>query len=477
MVLPLIWLDFCFVKLDLSLVLSFVFYKCQGTMKQFKMIHLYTVVILLLLTVGPMEALASSSATGDCSSALETSPPLSSWFGSTIPRLNQSPRSDSIADEVLSPRQRRLKSEWNRLSEIEHTDRQAIKKQTARVIRESKAVLSEIGVEYEVDPENPLILLISIPAGRSKTSHTLNRLAYSLSRNMRIKIKGQTAGKPLRVEINPMMLKNNNAGALFDENLSRLTLANDIVILGKIDDMAIHELRHAYSFYTQANGVDHDFTAYISYSQQPPPIHETYPHAFSVDELPAYIKQVLTQLRMAKRNHEVIANALDFAKTGLTLAQAMNRPGVSMNLLAQLQSLRHNPKVWGPPHWTEINIDNEEQKVWAFNHLQNGARIYFYETPILEGQSSEVPLIVTHAVIEQGDYKIDMNTLERLTIDKLDTLTTTIETKISTLMARGQQIESGLKNSISALERPDSPDLSAAIDAIESALDAIKIKN
>ncbi len=447
---------------------------------------------LVLLTLAPQVVIAAPGNKLVCSSALKTTA-TPSFLGRLKDRISSMTKARSKSrvgaehrlrlesaeneDADLSPSQGRLKGEWNRLSQMESTDRQALKKQAARVIRESMAVLSEKGVQYELDPENPLILLIAVPDQKRSDTHPLNRLAYSIARNLRVKINGKAVGLPLRVEINPFMLKTHNAGALFDENLSRLTLANDNVMHARIDDMVVHEIRHAYSFYALANGFDHFFTGFVTYSDKLPPIHETYPHAFSVDELPAYVKQITTQLRMAKRDSSVIDSALDFTKTGLLLTQAMNRPAVSSGLLFQLQALRQNPKDWTPPRWTEIKIDGEAVMVWMYNHTASGARIYFYESAMLELQYAEVPIKITHAVIEHGDYKIDMNTLVPLSPDNMKPLLTKVERKILGLMKRGEKIEKGLQETLAALEKPESPDLAKALVAIQSAMSVIDIKN
>jgi hypothetical protein len=302
--------------------------------------------------------------------------------------------------------------------------------------------------------------------------HPLNRLAYSVYYNMSIKINGRTVGKPLRIEINPLMLKVNSAGALYDESKSRLTLAQSNVDLATIDDMVIHEIRHGFDFYRQANGHDHVWTAFVYFAESTPQIHETYPHAFSVDELAAYVKQVTAQIRAAARETKMIDYALDFAKTGLVLTNALLRPQVLPGCQRIIESLIQNSKNWGAPRWSEIKIDEEPQKVWLYKLPQTQARIYFYETYLLDSQKTEVPIKITHAVIENGDFKIDMNSLIPLQTQNIDPLLKQISQKLSELHTKADLIQQNLSKTV---ERLEAGDRTLALQAIERALAAIAI--
>ncbi len=375
--------------------------------------------------------------------------------------------------------QLRLQAEWNRLDEMKSQKNRLLKKQTQKVLHEALSVLSELGVAYEVDPESQFILLISVPetALAKKQAHPLNRLAYSLYHNMGVKIDGHIIGKPLRIEINPLMLKASNAGALFDETRARLTLARGNIEDTKIDDMVIHELRHGYDFYTQANGVDHAFTATIIDAESLPPIHETYPHSFSADELPAFMKQVATQIRMGARDASLLKDALYFSKIGLQLAQAALRPQVLSLSLQNIQSLRANPQVWIKPRWVEtpqnIGIDDSVKKVWQYSLPQSQMQICFFETPLIDSQSGVIKAKTTHAFFKNGDYRLDMQTSIPLNTDEMTEILAAIESKVADLSQRSKTIAKSFTEVSAALEQNDARQ---ALLKAEEGLAAIQLK-
>jgi hypothetical protein len=202
-----------------------------------------------------------------------------------------------------------IKVLWEEFDLIKRTDSRYFKSQAERLMRQIEAYLYEQGVQFERNPQDKYSILI-----QTVGSHSLNRMAKSFFEIYR----------GARIEINPVKLKIQEAGALFEDSHRLLTLASDNVINLKSDSFLGHEIRHAFGSLLSEKGFDHVFMGWLKKKKKTNPLQETYPDAFSLDELAAYYYQVIVLIRESKRQPELTETVLQFAKTGSEIAHFLN---------------------------------------------------------------------------------------------------------------------------------------------------------
>ncbi|MBC7743184.1 MAG: hypothetical protein H7061_13375 [Bdellovibrionaceae bacterium] len=372
--------------------------------------------------------------------------------------------------KAIEDGQARLTTEWDILDNMKDADKSEFKKsevqkQALRVKREIMNLWSQLGIHFESDPENPYNLLVTIPNLENKASmtHPFNRMAYSISKNFGVRKVDSIERKLLRMGIDPFQLKIENSGALFNEQTASLTISRANVLSGQIDDMVIHESRHAYNFYKFANGTDHDFMGWISTSESLPIIHETYPHRFSADELSAYTKQLNLMIRNGIKDKTDFADAIDFTQTALQLLKTVNNPQVLTNSMQMMAALRSHPENWNPARKTVLKIEEEDTEVIMYTSSVYRTKIYFYESPLFDSPDENGSLKYTHGVIVNGDYTLDMLTLKPLDPTQMKPLYLTIEKKILGLQERAQKIEKHISELEAALKAKDAKQAQTAI--------------
>ena len=368
-----------------------------------------------------------------------------------------------------------LTTDWDILDNMpEGTKDSLIKKQAMQVKRDTMALWSQLGIKYEQDPNDQFNLLVSIPADAEKAahSHAFNRMAYSMSKNLRVK-SDQPQAKLLRVGVNPYLLKVDNAGALFDEQGPLLTLARDNVITGQIDDMVTHENRHAYNFYSFANGNDHVFTAWFTTANRLPIIHETYPHTFSADEFTAFVKQINLQIRLGIRTPAELSDALDFTQIALTLAHTATNPKLLETSALLVANLNSHPEKWQTPRAVKLRVDEKKVDALMYTSHISKSVIYIYEAPMLEDKVANGKLKSTHVFIHNGDYKLDMQTLVPFNPASPAPVLTQVENKIRGLQYRIVEIQKSLLMTEAALKASDAP---AALLALSGAMAQIGLE-
>lgn len=376
---------------------------------------------------------------------------------------------------TLTESQARLQRQWDLLDEMKSRKDRKLKRQAMRVMNEIKAVWAEQGIAFETDPENPYNIFAAVPktSQELRRAHPINRMAASMQSSFAIRRNGRKMGKGLRIVVNPLELKREEAGALFDEQASSLTLARDNATQGLIDDMVAHEARHAYGFYEFASGNDHDFTVWISNSETGPVFHDTYPHEFSADELPAYVKQLSVILHAAIRKNQSLDDARAFTEIALRLANAAARPQVLDVSRLLASDLRRNRSHWSTPLRAKELINGEEIDVVKMSSAKFKSRVYFYESPLIEAQADEVPFKVTHVVFENGEDRVDAMTLVPLDPSNLDPLLSKIERKLAGLQTRTDGMLRHLREAEEGLSRNDGP---TALRGVRGALRFISIK-
>lgn len=253
--------------------------------------------------------------------------------------------------------------------------------------------------------------------------------------------------------MNPYLLKKLSAGALFDENTSRLTLARDNILKGEIDPIVIHEIRHSYNFFAFANGRDHSFFSYVSFSKDRPPIHEVYPYEYSVDELPAYLKHLMNLLNRKSADRDL---ALEVATIGQTLSQAILKNRLVTLAQQSLSDLLNHSTRWNQRRsqnpWTFIRNEDEKIKVHLFSSKEGAVRIYFYKGNLLES-SDKVQRPVTHAVVEFKNAKIDMWMLGEYSPENNFQAVQKAINKLRDLQVRLERIENAFRLSVELLEK------------------------
>lgn len=220
------------------------------------------------------------------------------------------------ADRAHVPEIRR---QWDYLDQISQNPdedlKKSIRKKTARLLREIESHLSANGVEFERIPTDPMTLFLKVSSfSKSQDVHPLNRFARSLY----LKFEG------LRVVIDPLQLKLDQAGALFDEETHRLILAVDNVIDLQTDSFVGHELIHARFSQYEKKGLDHVYHGWLKRKENHPIFHETYPDAFSLDEMAAYYYQCITLLREARRSTTTKARDLSIARRFLEIGALLS---------------------------------------------------------------------------------------------------------------------------------------------------------
>ena len=210
-----------------------------------------------------------------------------------------------------------IQKQWDYYDHIKNDKSDAAQRKLKVLVAAIKNHASVNGVLLEVDPQNRNVLLLKVLTPfQAHDSHPLNRMATSL----------YNLHDGIRVEINPYKLKLDDAGALFDEDAKRLTLALDNVLDLKTDSFVGHELRHAYSTHLEKLKIEHVFMGWLKRKKGTPPLQETYPDSYSLDELPAYYYQGLVLFRESRRDPESLSTAQDFMGYGLKLLSHLTGP-------------------------------------------------------------------------------------------------------------------------------------------------------
>ena len=164
--------------------------------------------------------------------------------------------------------------------------------------------------------------------------------------------------------------------------------------------------------------------------------------------------------------------ALDFIDTALKLSTTATNPQVFELSARMIKDLRTSPQNWAKPRAMSMKIDEVDTDIWMYSTNVFKSKIYFYESKLLDDQ--DVPTKVTHAVIDNGDYKLDVLTLLPLDKVNMNELFIKVENKIRGLQNRVQNIEKNLLITQEALKSDKGPE---ALNAIENAMAFIGIRN
>lgn len=223
-----------------------------------------------------------------------------------------------------------IEKQWKYLDQLKVENQQAVGKKSRRLMTEIRRHFRAHGLQFETDPADANILLLKVLSKRSlDKAHALNRFATSLFQ----KFDG------LRVEVSPLKLKLSQAGALYDEDTNRLTLAYDNVVHLRSDSFVGHELIHAKFYRRTAKGHEHPYFGYLHRVPGTPALQAVYPDAFSLDELPAFYYQILALLHESKRNPASLRNAFYFLDIALQLVGHLE----SSQLQSQPEALLQDP--------------------------------------------------------------------------------------------------------------------------------------
>jgi hypothetical protein len=240
-----------------------------------------------------------------------------------------------------------MKRQWNYLDLLKSQKNRDLAKHSRRLLRAVQDHAMANALLLETDPQNQNSLLIKILDEKDlATAHPLARFAASLFKEY----------NGLRVEINPLKLKVDDAGALFDDEANRLTLALDNVLDLKSDSFVGHELRHAFLWHLVMSGVEHPFLGWLKRKPGTPPLQDTYPDEFSLDELQAYYYQVIDLLHESKTQPDSLRAARDFTGYVLTLLGHVCSDEISQFVLTYLKS-DQNIKVTRDDDFQSVSIE------------------------------------------------------------------------------------------------------------------------
>lgn len=283
-------------------------------------------------------------------------------------------------------------------------------KAISKVVKEAEDLLTSLNITYAKDPTNSRVLLIN---PYDKGGHPFNQMSKAMFRKWGIII-----------EVNPLLLFEDQAGAMYDSDRSRLTLSNEEVALTGLNDYGAHEIRHAYNFKKAYNeNIDHIFIGHIASHQSVARFHPSYPHLFSVDELTTYPVQLITRLRKTvraeKANDKKFLDEegpadLDVSRVGQILSNHTMKQ--THFALKAISLLRRSPKGWQIEYKRE-EIDGVMSDMVYVTNARDNSFFRIFDEAINEKDPSSKKW--TRVAYSQNGYEIQAYVLENLDLKRI----------------------------------------------------------
>lgn len=307
------------------------------------------------------------------------------------------------------------KSFEDRLSDLtrmnaETNSKKEIDKNIRKLLKEASAKLRGGKVLFRMDPKNPRILILLPRAEGAR----LNRFASGLNRKFKVLAKDENG---LLIEYNPASLFELKAGALFDSESFRYSISHDEIMALNINEFTVHEVRHAYNFIKALrDGIDHVYLGTVRNSETGTPFSETYPHEFSIDELPAFVLQINQQLRNLKRAQAIKDNGFIEANKefNLQLIQTVRSlndatKAFSHLFLEALSSMKRNNSDWiykrNLAEGSKAELSSIE---WLRSH--DNSKIEISESPMI-GARPEIGKYFTKISIETPEGSLEVQVI------------------------------------------------------------------
>jgi hypothetical protein len=265
-----------------------------------------------------------------------------------------------------------VKKQWEYLNLLKTQNDKALKKKSKRLLQAIENHFYANSVQFEMDPKNSASLLLKILSPESlKKAHPMNRFATTIYQKY----------ESLRVEVSPLKLKVDQAGALFDDETNRLTLAYDNVIELKMDSFVGHELIHARFYQAERKKIDHVYMGWLKRQDSTPIFDETYPDAFSLDELAAYYYQSITLLHEAIRearaqslNTVNLSTAKYFVEIGQRLAAPLASDEITQFAMTYLKNPKAHQVSWDQDKTHDIVRIETQRYILELNFSRNSQR-------------------------------------------------------------------------------------------------------
>ena len=257
------------------------------------------------------------------------------------------------------------------------------------VVAKAGALLTRHGTLWYAASDDEDAIVIAPVRFASK----LNALAYRLRRYV--------GGLELRFD--PRALVNEDAGALYYDDVHRLLLSAQEVGSGEISDYLAHEIVHAQNAHALSRSIDNLFMGWISGGEAAPAFHESYGRRFSIDELQAYVQQARANVRELNRVGAAgdIEGTLDMLDSGLALAKATAR--VARQAAAVVAEIM-------PADARRRRIDEwrtiEGRRVRVVGYRRHATSVYFFDGWLPRRLDS--PPALTRAVVEFNDLALDL---------------------------------------------------------------------
>ena len=228
---------------------------------------------------------------------------------------------------------------WAAWEALERARPSQAEPEVRRVAGAAATLLSGRGVRWHASLDEPDVLVM-VPL---RTGSAFNDLAWRLA--------GELDG--LAVVFDARRLKEEEAGALYDEDRHRLVLSPQEIAQGRVSDYVEHELVHARNLVALARGADNLFMGWVRRTEQGRHLHPSYPDRFSLDELQAYAQQARANLRELGRvdGHGDHAGTIEMIEAGSELARVAAEVGArATRLAAQLLATRPLPPAAKEEH-------------------------------------------------------------------------------------------------------------------------------
>lgn len=249
-------------------------------------------------------------------------------------------------------------------------------------------LLTGRGVLWHAAPDDEDVLVIA-PV---RTGGTLNGFAWRLAREL----------SGLAVVFDARRLKEEDAGALYDDATHRLLLSAQEIAAGRVSDYVEHELVHARNLVALTRGVDNLYMGWIRRAALGPDLHPVYPDRFSLDELQAYAQQARANLRelASPDGHGDREGTVEMIDTGAQLARvAAEVGGRASRQVASLAGQRPLPAAVRE----ERIVDGTAVTARVIG--PPGARVRFERGALPDWASRPGP--VTHAVVEMDGAELE----------------------------------------------------------------------
>lgn len=253
----------------------------------------------------------------------------------------------------------------------------------------------------------------------------LNSLAWTLRRNV----------GGLALLFDPHALKEEDAGALYDEDTHELLMSTQEIASGTISDYLAHEIQHARNFHALTQGVDNLFLGWIANRETSQPFHSTYPHVFSIDELQAYAQQARVNiLALDHRKPEAdLEGTIEMLESGRQLASAAaataRRAATAIAAIAAAPAARRKLA-------TTQEIDGVSTRVVGYRTAR--VTVYFHTSPLPERVVRPSP--VMRSVVEFDDLTLQLITPAAFRPARLDEMLGRFLRRTQRLASRTEQI-------------------------------------